>query len=253
MNQLKPNAYDQVLTAVFLKYWREDVAEVLFTKDDLIDEAARIGLRIKNLADVLYTYRSRRALPSELTSRGNWVIASRGAGKYAFVTVPGESIVQIPSHLKVYPIPYAVPEIVASNLAKDEQGLLTIVRYNRLLDVFSGLACFHLQSHVRTQVKGHGQVEVDDLYVGVDKDGQGFVLPVEAKDAGESLGVDKAVGLTLYARAKFPNLICRPIAVVREKPLQICCVEFEPTSDLSAVAVVEIRRYALVQESEKSH
>ena len=244
----RANAYDRVLTAVFQKHWNEGLSEVLFSKDDLIDEAARIGVRIKNLADVLYTYRSRRALPIELKRHGNWVIASRGAGKYAFVIVSGESTVQIPRHLKVYPIPYAVPEIVANNVARDEQGLLTVVRYNRLLDVFTGLACFHLQSHVRTQIKGHGQVEVDDLYVGVDKDGQGFVLPVEAKDAGESLGVDKAVGLTLHARAKFPNLICRPIAVVREHPLQISCVEFEPASELTQVAVVEIRRYVLIQE-----
>ncbi len=243
-----PNAYDQVLSAVFAKHWHEGLTEVLFSKDDLIDEAARLGVRIKNVADILYTYRSRRALPEALRAQGNWVIASRGAGLYAFATVVGESKIQIPSHLKIYLIPYAVPEIVADNLAKDEQGLLTIVRYNRLLDVFTGLACFHLQSHVRTQIKGHGQVEIDDLYVGVDKDGQGFVLPVEAKDVGESLGVDKAVGLTLFARTKYPALVCRPIAVIREKADQITCVEFEPTSELDKVAVVEIRRYRLAPE-----
>jgi hypothetical protein len=239
----KSNAYDQVLVAVFGKYWRKGLKEVLFTKDDLIDEAARLGVRVKNIADILYTYRSRRPLPAELKRRGNWVISAKGAGKYAFQAVTGLSRIEIPAHLKIYPIPYAVPEIVAANLADDEQGLLTIVRYNRLLDVFSGLACFHLQSHVRTQVKGHGQIEVDDLYVGVDKDGQGFVLPVEAKDAGESLGVDKAVSLTLFAQTKYPGLICRPIAVVRESEHQITCIEFEPVADLSKVSVVEIRRY----------
>lgn len=245
-----PNAYDRVLSAVFAKHWHEGLTEVLFSKDDLIDEAARLGVRIKNLADVLYAFRSRRALPEAMRTKGNWVIASRGAGLYAFVIVEGESKIHIPPHLKVYDIPYAVPEIVADNLAEDEQGLLTIVRYNRLLDVFTGLACFHLQPHMRTHVKGHGQVEVDDLYVGVDKDGQGFVLPVEAKDIGESLGVDKAVGLTLFAHAKYPKLICRPIAVVREKANHITCVEFEPTSDLSKVAVLEIRRYRLAPEAD---
>ncbi len=162
----KPNAYDRVLIAVFDKHWREGLEEVLFTKDDLIDEADRIGLRVKNIADILYTYRSRRPLPPELREKGNWVIAARSAGKYAFLAVKGNSTVEIPERLKVYPIPYAVPEIVANNLADDEQGLLTIVRYNRLLDVFTGLACFHLQSHVRTQIPKHGQVEIDDLYRG---------------------------------------------------------------------------------------
>lgn len=245
-----PNAYDQVLVAVFQKHWREGLEEVLFTKDDLIDEADRLGIRIKNIADILYTYRSRRALPHELQNKANWVIAARGAGKYAFLTVKGKSIVEIPQHLKIYPIPYAVPEIVATNLADDEQGLLTVVRYNRLLDVFTGLACFHLQSHLRTQVARHGQIEIDELYVGVDKDGQGFVIPVEAKGRGESLGVDKAVALTVFAHTKFPRLVCRPIAVVREAPNQIAGVEFEPSTELAKVAVLDIRRYKLVQEAD---
>ena len=247
---MKLNAYDKVLIAVFKKHWRTGLTEVFFSKDDLINEASRIGVRIKNLADILYTYRSRRALPDEIKSKGNWVIAARGSGKYAFVVVAGSSVVEISRHLKIYPIPYAVPEIVGSNLAQDEQGLLTIVRYNRLLDVFTGLACFHLQSHFRTQVPNHGQVEIDDLYVGIDKDGQGFVLPVEAKGEGESLGVDKAVALTLFARTKYRHLICRPIAVIRESANLITCVEFEPVEELSKVVVLDIRRYQLIQESE---
>ena len=143
-----------------------------------------------------------------------------------------------------------MPEIVAANLAQDEQGLLTIVRYNRLLDVFTGLACFHLQSHVRTQVKGHGQVEVDDLYVGVDKNGRGYVLPMEAKDSQEALGIDKAVALTLFAKTKYPKLICRPIAVIRQAHDLFACVEFEPATDLAKVSVLDIRRYRLVQETQ---
>src|SRR6266404_2460065 len=120
------NAYDQVLTSVFIRHWRRGRREVPFTKDDLIDAAAAIGLRIENIADILYTYRSRSALPAALRAKGNWVIASRGPGKYAFVSVTGQVTIEIPEHAKVYPIPYAVPEIVAANLAKDEQGLLTI-------------------------------------------------------------------------------------------------------------------------------
>lgn len=91
---------------------------------------------------------------------------------------------------------------------------------------------------------------MDELYVGVDKDGQGFVLPIEAKDAGESLGVDKAVSLTLFAQAKYPKLICRPIAVICESENQITCIEFESVIDLSKVAVLDIRRYQLVKETE---
>lgn len=242
------NAYGAVISGVFRKRWRRGLQDVPFTKDDLIAEADSLGIKVKNVADILYTFRSRREMPAELLEKGNWVIESRGPGKYSFVHFTGSKTILIDPHLKVYPIPYAVPEIVAANLATDEQGLLTVVRYNRVLDVFTGIACFHLQSHVRTQIAGHGQVEVDDLYVGVNKDGEGFVLPVEGKDAGEPLGVDKAVSLTLFAKAKHPKLRCRPIAVIREAENQITCVEFEPAESLPRVSVLDIRRYRLIRE-----
>jgi len=242
------NKYDKLLAAVFRRKWVPSISEVLFTKDEVIDVANELGLRLKNLADVIYTYRSRRPMPKEILRTGNWVIAARGSGLYAFVKIKGETTVAIPDTLKVYPIPYAVPEIVAHNLARDEQGMLTIVRYNRLLDVFTGLACFHLQSHIRTHLSAHGQVEIDELYVGVDKDGQGFVLPIEAKEEGEKLGVDKAVALTLFARARFPKLICRPIGIMRRGLQLFDCVEFEPAEELSKVVVLEMRRYQLVTE-----
>ena len=244
----KENKYDKLLASIFKVKWKASLTEVPFSKDEVIEAAAKLDLRIKNLADVIYTYRSRRPMPGEILKTGNWVIAARGSGLYAFVKIVGETTVTIPDSLKVYPIPYAVPEIVAQNLARDEQGMLTIVRYNRILDVFSGLACFHLQSHIRTQIPEHGQVEIDELYVGVDKDGQGFVLPVEAKEEGERLGLDKAVALTLFAQARFPKLICRPVAIIRRGLHLFDCVEFEPAEELSKVVVLEMRRYHLVSE-----
>ncbi len=246
------NAYDKVILSVFRKYWRKGADEACFTKDDLIDAATEHKLRVKNVADILYTYRSRRKLPAEMRARGHWLIEARGSGMYAFVLMPHSPIVSIPHHIKAYPIPYAVPDIVASNIATDEQGLLTIVRYNRLLDVFTGLACFHLQSHIRTQIAGHGQVEIDDLYVGVDKDGRGYVLPIEAKDKGEYLGIDKAVALTLFAKCRYPKLICRPLAVVREQVDQFVFVEFDPSQVLRKVEVRDMRRYLLVRDKSRA-
>lgn len=243
------NAYDRVLCLVFEQQWKTGAVEVPFSKDDLLDAAATLGLRIKNAADILYTYRSRRTLPESISRHGNWIIASRGSGRYAFTNIQGKSQIIVPPELKSFPIPYAVPDIVAAHLPRDEQGLLTIARYNRILDVFTGLACFHLQSHVRTQIKGHGQVEIDELYVGVDKDGRGFVLPVEGKEEGESLGIDKAVSLTLFAKSKYPDLVCRPVAIIREGENQMACVEFEPSTEIEKVSVVEMRRYVLVRSA----
>lgn len=246
----KETRYDRLLASIFRAKWTAPLVEVPFTKDEVIEAAAALDLKIKNLADVIYTYRSRRPMPSEILRTGSWVIAARGSGQYAFVKITGETTVTVPDSLKVYPIPYAVPEIVAQNLARDEQGMLTIVRYNRILDVFSGLACFHLQSHIRTQISEHGQVEIDELYVGVDKDGQGFVLPIEAKEEKERLGLDKAVALTLFARTRFPKLICRPIGIIRRGLHLFDCLEFEPTEELSKVVVLEMRRYQLVTEDQ---
>jgi hypothetical protein len=241
------NAYDRVLLRVFQKRWKPGKTEVPFDKDDVMDAAAALKLRIKNAADIIYTFRSRRKLPEEIARHGNWVISSRGSGRYALEQVGGAVLVEVPKTLKAFPVPYAVPEIVAAHLSRDEQGLLTIARYNRILDVFTGLACFHLQSHVRTQIKGHGQVEIDELYVGVDKDGRGYVLPVEGKEEGESLGIDKAISLTLFAREKYPDLICRPVAILREGEHQLACIEFEPSTDINKVEVREMRRYLLVR------
>ena len=63
----------------------------------------------------------------------------------------------------------------------DEQALLAIVRYNRLIDTFLGLTTYSLQNHLRTTVKGIGQIEIDDLYIGINHVGEGFIIPIEAK------------------------------------------------------------------------
>lgn len=47
----------------------------------------------------------------------------------------------------------------------DEQALLARVRYNRLLDIFLGLATYSLQNHLRTSVTDIGQIEVDEICV----------------------------------------------------------------------------------------
>jgi hypothetical protein len=158
------------------------------------------------------------------------------------------SQIKIPAVLKIRAIPYTVPEIVAANISNDAQGLLAIVRYNRLLEVFCGIPCFHLKSHVRRHASGHGQMELDDVYVGVDENARQYVIPVAAKDEGEILSTRDAVALLQLAQTEYPGLICRPIAVVRESENVISCVEFENKSESSEVTVIGMRKYQLVQE-----
>ena len=65
--------------------------------------------------------------------------------------------------------------------------MLARVRYNRLIDIFLGIACYSLQNHFRTTVPGMGQVETDEIYVGVDKRGSHYVVPVQAKGGNDKL------------------------------------------------------------------
>ena len=46
----------------------------------------------------------------------------------------------------------------------NEQELLAIVRYNRLIDIFLGITCYSLQNHLQTTITGIGQVETNEIY-----------------------------------------------------------------------------------------
>ena len=96
--------------------------------------------------------------------------------------------------LRTIRLPDSTPGVIARYAMSDEQALLAKLRYNRLLDVFTGLACYHLQSHFRTSVtvtnaidgkSSPSQVETDDLYVGLDEHGAHYVLPVQAKELSQ--------------------------------------------------------------------
>jgi hypothetical protein len=65
----------------------------------------------------------------------------------------------------------------------DEQALLARLRYNRLIDVFTGVTCYSLQSHLRTTVQDIGQIETDEIYVGIDRRGAALRYPCSGKNS----------------------------------------------------------------------
>jgi len=69
-----------------------------------------------------------------------------------------------------------------------------------------------LQNHLRTTVKNVGQVETDEIYVGIDKKGAQYVFPVQAKGGTDELGVVQIEQDIALCADKFPNLRCRAIA-----------------------------------------
>jgi hypothetical protein len=87
------------------------------------------------------------------------------------------------------------------------------VRYNRLIDIFLGVASYSLQNHLRTTAKGVGQVEVDEVYVAVDRHGRQFILPVQAKGGTDEIGITQTEQDIAACAEKWPGMICRPISV----------------------------------------
>jgi len=253
-NDLNLTDYDKIIIALFQKKYKSGKGkrEIGFTKDELVETAKKLGMELRNPPDVVYTFRTRRALPKEIGRTGNWVLRSRGKGKFSFAKTKRGAFVEIQEGLAHIEILSALPEIVEKYATNDEQGLLSTIRYNRLIDIFTGITCFHLQSHIRTTIEGEGQVEIDDLYVGIDEDGKEYILPTEAKspDERDKLGWFQVANLVKFAKQYFPGLRCRPIAAKPMGENIVCLVEFDDNSDYEKIGITNIKVYRLIREGE---
>ena len=158
--------------------------------------------------------------------------------------------VQIQADLVTILLPDATLEIVLEYAGSDEQGVLAKVHYNRLLDIFLQITCYHLQNHWRTSIKGKGQCEIDDLYVGLDIDGKQFVMPVEAKCWNDCLSKTQIVQMIDFARERYGKLIMRPVGVQEMKDGSVVLIEFTPAVHPDQIKIKEMRRYKLVPMSE---
>jgi hypothetical protein len=220
---------------------------------DAIAEVARksAGYKENNVADLRYQYTSgRRALPEAINRYGPWMISGRGKARYAFVKLAASPDIKIQADLLTILLPDATPEIVVEYAGTDEQGILAKVHYNRLLDIFLQITCYHLQNHWRTSIKGKGQCEIDDLYVGLDIDGKQFVVPVEAKCASDRLSKTQIVQMIDFARDRYPSLIMRPVGVQEMKDHSLVLIEFTPAIHPDEIKIKEMRRYKLVPMSD---
>src|SRR5258707_6951810 len=177
--------YAQIIEAIFQRYWKKGKTEFVFERDELEQVCKELKIaRPKNLGDVIYTFRYRRALPKSILDtqpkdRG-WLILGDGDARYRF-RLNKLTHIRPTNGLLVRKIPDATPEIITRYALGDEQALLAKVRYNRLIDIFLGITTYSLQNHLRTKVLNYGQIEIDELYVGVDSQGTHYVVPVQAK------------------------------------------------------------------------
>lgn len=150
--------------------------------------------------------------------------------------------------MAVTKVPDATPGIVAKYAFDDKQALLAKVRYNRLVDIFSGVTCYSLQNHLRTTVPEMGQVETDEVYVGVDKKGAHYVFPIQAKGGKDKLSIVQIEQDFAVCATKFPLLVCRPIAAQFMGEGVIALFELE--SGEYGVTVASEKHYKLVSPKE---
>ncbi len=219
-----------------------------FTRDEIIGAAQELGLpRPKNIGDIVYTFRYRKQLPDSIkdtTPKGKeWVIEGAGSGRYRF-RLTELAWITPRTDLLATKIPDATPEIVAAHALSDEQALLAKMRYNRLVDIFLGIAACSLQNHLRTYVEEIGQIEVDELYVGVNRNGVQFVIPVQAKGSRDQIGVVQTKQDIACCARKFPRLVCRPVAA--QFVSDDIVAMFELTQQDEQVKVVNEKHYKLV-------
>lgn len=240
--------YLAIIRKIFFDHYAPGTSEFVFARSEIVAARDLLAPNLDlNPGDVVYSFRFRRVLPNEILSTQpsgrEWIIEGAGRSQYRFKLVPVTRIRPNPALLAIA-IPDATPEIIRAYALDDEQALLAIVRYNRLIDIFLGLATYSLQNHLRTTVSGIGQIEIDELYVGLDKHGCHYVIPVQAKGGRDQIGIVQTTQDLKYAEQKFPGMRCRPIAAQFMTDRSVAL--FELTLDNDEVKVVEERHYKLV-------
>ena len=251
MARATETAYNKIIERIFFDHHKEGIEAFDFDRAEIEIVADAVGVKApKNLGDVVYTFRYRRSLPNsilETCEEGEeWVIRGVGAAKYRFLRVPSTRIEPRPGLYQIK-VPDATPQIVAQYALTDEQALLAKVRYNRLVDIFTGIVTYSLQNHLRTQVDGV-QMEIDELYLGVARSGLQYILPVQAKGGKDKLGRIQLEQDIAFCGARFDHLVCRPIAAQFMADGVIAM--FELTVSDEQVRIVEERHYKLVPASE---
>lgn len=243
-----PTRYAALIEHIFFDHYAPGVTEFEFERTELEAKATELEIALpRNLGDVVYSIRYRTPLPAAVlatqTDGREWIIEGAGRSRYRFKLVRANRIAPRADLIRTS-IPDSTPELIRAYALDDEQALLAIVRYNRLIDTFLGLTTYSLQNHLRTTVQGIGQIEIDELYVGVDKRGCHYVIPVQAKGGRDQIGIVQTTQDIRFVEQKFPEIRCRAIAAQFMDQGVIALFELALMGD--EIRVVEERHYELV-------
>lgn len=207
--------YEEVILHVFdekaEKYGTEE--ELPFDRDDLEDALDELGITVKNVPDIPYAYRSRRALPEAIAQHGyNAIILddTRAGADATYLFTKREQLIPVPDKVDEVRTTTldSIPAPVRPYIGKDEMGALTQVRYANLLDSFTSLDCYHLVSHLRMRVRNR-EAELDEFYIGVDDSGNHHALAVEAKGPRETLNRNQLIRNTrgIEGKSQYPDSV----------------------------------------------
>jgi hypothetical protein len=256
LSKKRGQAYARIIEDIFFRFYQEGDTEFEFERAEIEVSAELVGeKRPKNLGDVIYAFRHRRALPARVletqTDGRYWFILGAGDARYRFRLSSLLHLVPTKG-LLVRKIPDATPQIIEHYTLKDEQALLAKVRYNRLVDIFLGITVYSLQNHLRTRIDNYGQIEIDELYVGLDTAGTQYIVPVQAKGGRDKLGVIQTIQDITYCQVnqKYSACVARAVSAQFIGRNREIIAMFELIFDGNDVSIVRERHYSLVPASE---
>jgi hypothetical protein len=247
---LTSKVYVPILREIVRRSYTEGTQRIEFTKQDIEQVAGELGIKVGNAADLVYRMRARTRLPDDILDLGFTILRGIDRGRYV-LEVGGEAVVHLPEHEILDhndQTPLPVRRLLPENLVDlDEQGLLTMIGYCKLLDHFTGLTVYRLRSHVRRSVPNVGQAELDEIDVGIAlrDDDIPVVFPLEAKAADEVINRVQIATSVAYCETYFPGHEIRPIAVKLTYDGIVHFLEFRPTTALAGLRVVHSIGYRL--------
>jgi hypothetical protein len=256
------NKYRKILKKVFLDARaaaKSGMDDVPFSSSDISTAQAALNLSGGNPYDFKYNSKGRGGLDAAIVETApvgmEWRIVSISKGNYVFRLSPAGSNIFELNSMKPVPILDCAPAIVERYALTDEQALLARIRYNSLIGIFSGKVVYSLQTHWTTSDPGgSGQIEVDEIYIGLGEDGRHFSIPVEAKRRGKSEKITSDQILSNYrlCLSKMPETNVLPLAAKQIDEHTVALLEFNVELTTETVSLKREIHYIFSRNPEHS-